>query len=242
MSVGVSAHPRSSSEAIRLQEQWRTRVVLKNTWDQLSVIGAVDCSHAAGSPSGTAAIILYRYPDLFELSHTVIEHPVAFPYLPGLLAFRELPLILAAVESLSQLPDLLLVDGQGTAHPRRFGIASHLGVALDRPTIGCAKSILVGQAEPPAQKAGSWTPLKDRGHTIGALLRTRAGTRPLVVSPGHRIDLETALQVVQQCCDGFRLPMPLRTAERLCRTPGAALSKKNPGTVLLKKRFLPRKE
>ena len=209
--------PTSSEEAIRLQEELRPQVVLRTTWEELSVIGAVDCAHRAGSDEGVAGIVLYRYPDLVELSHTVVEHPVRFPYVPGLLAFRELPLILAAVESLSQLPDLMLVDGQGIAHPRRLGIASHLGVILDRPTIGCAKSVLVGKAVQPAQRAGSWTPLKEARETIGALLRTRAGTKPMVVSPGHRVDLKTALAVVTRCCDGQRIPKPLREADQLVR-------------------------
>jgi len=141
--------PVSATEAIRLQDALRPQVILTRTWDRISILGAVDCAHAVGSTTGRSAIILYTYPDLVKLSHTVIEHPVRFPYVPGLLALRELPLILAAVESLSQLPDLLLVDGQGIAHPRRMGIASHLGLALDLPTIGCAKSVLVGRGPSP---------------------------------------------------------------------------------------------
>ena len=207
----------STTQAIRLQEQLRAKVVLKPNWERVSVVGAVDCSHAPGAPMGVAGIILYRYPDLVELSHTVIEHPVRFPYVPGLLAFRELPLILAAIESLSQLPDVFLVDGQGIAHPRRLGIATHLGVELDRPTIGCAKRVLVGKAPEPPQRRGSWTPLKDRGETIGALLRSRVGTKPIVVSPGHLVDLQAALEIVQRCCDGPRIPKPLREADRLVR-------------------------
>lgn len=207
----------STTEAIQFQEQLRSKVVLKNTWERLSVIGAVDCSHAPGAPMGIAGIMLYRYPDLVELSRTVVAHPVRFPYVPGLLAFRELPLILAAIESLSQLPDLLLIDGHGIAHPRRMGIASHLGVVLERPTIGCAKSVLVGKAHEPPQRRGSWTALKDGSETIGALLRTRVNTKPIVVSPGHFVDLETALEIVQRCCDGLRIPKPLREADRLVR-------------------------
>ncbi len=204
-------------KAKRLQEELRQKVVLKKGWETLSVIGAVDCSHKAGEAMGVAGIVLYRYPDLVELSRTAIEHPVDFPYVPGLLAFRELPLILAAIESLSQLPDVFLVDGQGIAHPRRMGIATHLGVVLDRPTIGCAKSILVGQAPSPPQERGAWTPLKDKGETVGALFRSRPRTQPLVVSPGHLVDLESALEVVQTCCDGTRIPKPLREADRLVR-------------------------
>jgi deoxyribonuclease V len=177
----------------------------------------VDCAHAVGRPDGIAGIVVYRYPALTELARIAVAHAVRFPYVPGLLAFRELPLILAAIRSLSQLPDLLLVDGQGIAHPRRLGIASHLGVLLDRPAIGCAKGILCGTARAPAEQAGSWTPLTEGRETIGALLRTRTGVKPLVVSPGHRIDLATSLEIVRACCDGTRLPKPLREADRLVR-------------------------
>jgi len=209
--------PTSVEEAIRIQEHLCAKVIRTRTFERLSTIAGVDCSHAAGSSAGVAGIVVYRYPELIELSHVVIEHPVRFPYVPGLLAFRELPLILAAIESLSQLPDLFLVDGQGLAHPRRFGIASHLGVLIDRPTIGCAKSLLVGRAKPPAQTPGNVSLLRDGRETIGALVRSRAGTNPLVVSIGHRIDLKTAIELVLRCCDGQRLPKPLREADRLGR-------------------------
>lgn len=201
-----------------MQEALRPRVIRTTTFQRLSTIAAVDCAHATTSPLGVAGIVVYQYPELIELSHIVIEHPVRFPYIPGLLAFRELPLILAAIESLSQLPDLFLVDGQGIAHPRRLGIASHLGVLIDRPTIGCAKSVLVGTAREPADERGRWTELKDGTETIGALVRTKKGTKPLVVSLGHRIDLATSLEIVLSCCDGtHRLPNPIRAADRLVR-------------------------
>jgi deoxyribonuclease V len=209
--------PSSMEEAIRIQEHLRSQVICTRTFQRLSTIGAVDCAHAAGNPFGVAGIVVYQYPELIELSHIVVEHPVRFPYVPGLLAFRELPLILAAIESLSQLPDLLLVDGQGIAHPRRLGIASHLGVLIGWPTIGCAKSILVGSARKPADKPGSVTALKDKSETIGSLLRTHKGTTPIVVSIGHRIDLGSAVDIVRSCCDGTRLPKPLREADQLVR-------------------------
>lgn len=212
--------PASAQDAIRIQERLRQRVVRTRTFEHVGTIGAVDCSHAAGSAVGVAGIIVYRYPELIELSHIVVEHPVSFAYVPGLLAFRELPLILAAVAALSQLPDVLLVDGQGIAHPRRLGIASHLGVLLDRPTIGCAKSILIGRAVEPAQEKGATAELIDRGEVIGALVRTRAHTKPLVVSIGHRIDVPSAIELVLACCDGTRLPKPLREADRLVRKGG----------------------
>lgn len=233
MSNIVSVSTPSVQEAKRLQEQLRSQVILTTTGERVSVIAAVDCSHAPppkrgeggqdarlvgghapGASMGAAGIILYRYPELVELSRTVIEHPVTFPYIPGLLAFRELPFILAAVESLSQLPDLLLVDGHGIAHPRRTGIAAHLGVVLDRSTIGCAKRVLTGQGHPPLNTQGHWTVLKDGQETLGALLRTRPGTQPIVVSPGHRIDLDTSLQIVRHCP-----PRPLSGSGRGAQRP-----------------------
>lgn len=204
-----------AKRAIRLQDQLSSKVIPKKTFEKISVIGAVDCSHTPKSNLGVAGIALYRFPELIELSHTVVEHAVTFPYVPGLLSFRELPLILAAVESLSQLPDLFLVDGQGIAHPRRFGIASHLGILLDIPTIGCAKSVLIGKGRPPAVKQGSWSSLKDKGETIGALVRARADAKPLVVSIGHRVDLQSAIEIVLNCCDGKRIPKPIRHIDRL---------------------------
>lgn len=210
--------PQTVQEAIQIQEALRSRVIRTKTFPRLSTIAAVDCAHAPTSPLGVAGIVVYQYPELIELSHTVIEHPVRFPYIPGLLAFRELPLILAAIESLSQLPDLFLIDGQGIAHPRRLGIASHLGVIIDRPTIGCAKSVLVGKAREPADVRGRWTELKAGEETIGALVRTKAGTKPVVVSLGHQIDLATSIEIVLACCDGtHRLPKPIREADRLVR-------------------------
>ncbi len=207
---------------MRQQEALRDRVRLQPFTGDLSIVGAVDCFHAAESAMGMAGIVLFQYPSLVELSHTIVEHPVTFPYVAGLLAFRELPLILAAIESLSQLPDVWLVDGHGIAHPRRMGLASHLGVLLDRPTIGCAQSLLIGRAAEPPQRAGAWTPLTHQGETVGGLLRTRAGARPIVVSPGHRVDLSQALSIVQRCCDGQRIPKPLREAGRLVRGLAAA--------------------
>lgn len=223
--------PASIDEAIRIQEQLRAHVIRRRTFEGPSTIGAVDCSYAPSQSLGVAGIMVYRYPDLLELSHVVVEHPMRFPYIPGLLAFRELPLILAAVEALSQLPDLLLVDGQGIAHPRRLGIASHLGVLLDRPTIGCAKSLLVGRARQPAQATGSMADVVDRGETIGALVCTRADANPLVVSIGHRIDLATAIEIVLRCCDGTRLPKPLREADRLVRRRLASMNSAPRGGV-----------
>lgn len=145
----------------------------------------------------------------------VATRPVSFPYVPGLLSFREVPALLVVIRRLRLTPDVFIADGQGLAHPRRFGLASHLGVVLDHPTVGCAKSRLAGTFAEPGPERGSWTELKENGKTIGAVLRTRTGVRPLFVSVGHRIDLRCALDVVQSCGLGMRLPEPTRLADRL---------------------------
>jgi deoxyribonuclease V len=142
----------------------------------------------------------------------VIEGRPGFPYVPGLLTFREAPLVLDAFDRIATTPDLILVDGQGIAHPRRFGIASHLGLLFDIPTIGCAKSRLCGEHEGPPLQAPASSPLTDEGELIGAVLRTKTGCKPLYISIGHRIDLPTAVERVLACCRGYRLPEPTRLA------------------------------
>jgi deoxyribonuclease V len=162
-----------------------------------------------------AAVVLLSYPELTVVEQHTVEAPVTFPYVPGLLAFRELPALLQAFERLERAPDLVLVDGQGYAHPRRFGIACHLGLLLDVPTIGVAKSRLTGEHEEPAPAAGSRADLRDGGELIGAVLRTRDGGRPLYVSPGHRVGFAPAVEWVVRLSRGYRLPEPTRLADRL---------------------------
>jgi deoxyribonuclease V len=168
----------------------------------------------AGGFRARAAVIVLSFPALEVVETSVVEQPCRFPYVPGLLAFREGPSILAAFRKLRTRPDLLLFDGQGIAHPRRFGIAAHLGVLLDLPSIGCAKSRLIGEHAEPGPGRGAWAPLTDGGETIGAALRTREGVKPVYVSIGHRVDLETALDLVMRCARGYRLPEPTRQAHR----------------------------
>ena len=159
-----------------------------------------------------AAAVAVRFPDLTPLAQAVAEVPVTFPYIPGLLAFREAPAILAALERLPLSPQVLMVDGHGTSHPRRMGIATHLGVYLDLPSIGCAKSKLWGRYEMPPDEPGAWSPLWDGEEMIGAVLRTQAGASPVFVSIGHRISLENAIATVMACVRGHRLPEPTRLA------------------------------
>jgi deoxyribonuclease V len=161
-------------------------------------------------------VVMYRFPEMEEIARAFAVLPLRFPYIPGLLSFREVPVLLAALEKLKQLPDLIFCDGQGIAHPRRFGLASHLGVLLDSPTIGCAKSILVGSHGRLAEKSGSWVELVDEKagcERIGAAVRTRDGVRPVYVSQGHRVSLETAIRLTLAVTGRFRIPRTTREAD-----------------------------
>jgi deoxyribonuclease V len=178
------------------------------------LIAGVDISVNRWDKMGRGAVVILNYPGLEIVEVKVVTDKITFPYVPGLLTFREAPLILAAFEEITNVPNLVMVDGQGIAHPRRIGLAAHLGLCLGIPTIGCAKSRLCGEAEEPALSQGSWTGLKDNGEVIGAVVRTREGVKPVYVSIGHMIDLESAIYWVGQCCRGYRLPEPTRLAHQ----------------------------
>lgn len=206
------------SEARALQRELAGRVLREDRFGEISTVAGIDLAFPrtpSGDVLGRAALVVLRLPDLKVIEEQVVERPVSFPYVPGLLSFRESPVALAAFEALAYRPDLLVVDGHGLAHPRRFGIACHLGLLLDLPTIGCGKSILVGRATDPGPEAGSWTPLIYGGETIGAALRTKTRTKPVYVSIGHRVSLESAVDLVQRFNRGYRLPEPTRLADRL---------------------------
>lgn len=210
----------SPEQAIAIQNMLRARVVEAPLYGPVHTVAGVDVG--VHGDMARAAVVILSYPDLDLLETSVVDVPVTFPYVPGLLAFREAPAVLAAFEKIEKIPDLIIVDGQGLAHPRRFGIACHVGVMLDRPTIGCAKSRLVGQHDEPAAAAGSWVKLWDNGEVIGAVVRTKEGVSPLYVSIGHRVDLETAVAYVLACCRGHRLPETSRQAHRVASEPPEA--------------------
>jgi deoxyribonuclease V len=176
------------------------------------LIAGVDISVNKVSGTGTAAVVVLSYPGLELVEVGVVTGNLGFPYVPGLLSFREAPLVLAACERLTVTPDLILVDGQGIAHPRRLGLASHLGLFLNVPTIGCAKSRLCGGHGEPGDEPGSYAELVDGDEVIGAALRTKSGTRPVYVSIGHKVDLSSAIRWVLAGCCGYRLPEPTRLA------------------------------
>ncbi|MCL4524648.1 MAG: endonuclease V, partial [Acidobacteria bacterium] len=160
-----------------------------------------------------AGVIVYSFPELREIERAWAVRALEFPYVPGLLSFRELPALLAAFAKLKTVPDVIFCDAQGYAHPRRFGLACHLGVLLDRATIGCAKSRLIGTHQEPGRAAGSWATLVDAGETTGAVVRTRSGVKPIYVSPGHRVSLASARELALAVCDGYRIPRPTREAD-----------------------------
>ncbi len=200
----------STDEAKALQEELRGRVKRETEWGELRTVAGVDV--AFKGDVARAAVVVLDYRSLEPLDQAVAEVPVTFPYVPGLLAFREVPAVLATLENLHTEPDLYILDGHGWAHPRRMGLACHLGVILDRPSIGCAKSRLIGTYNEPGPEAGAWTRLYDGDEVIGAVVRTRSGVSPVFVSIGHRVDLPTAVEIVLKCCRGHRLPETSRLA------------------------------
>jgi len=199
-------------EAIGIQQRLRNQVRCRGKLAKLHRVAGVDIS--VRLDRAIAAIVVLEFPSLELTELSLAEWPVPFPYVPGLLSFREIPSILAATMQLKTEPDLLLIDGQGIAHPRRFGLASHLGVILNKPTIGCAKTRFIGTHDEPAEEAGCYTDLFDKEELIGAVLRTRTRVKPMYISVGHKIDLPTALDVVLECCAGYRLPEPTRLAHQ----------------------------
>jgi deoxyribonuclease V len=205
----------SPKEAIEIQLRLRDRLILRDDFGDIGRVAGVDCGFEGGGSVTRAAVAVLDFPGLEAVEQSVARLPTSFPYVPGLLSFREIPAVLAALERLIDLPDLILVDGQGYAHPRRFGIASHLGVLTDLPTIGVGKTRLLGYYDEPPEERGSWTPLRDKGEVIGAVLRTRERVNPLFISAGHRISLETAVAYVMRCTRRYRLPETTRRAHRL---------------------------
>jgi deoxyribonuclease V len=202
----------SVAEAQDIQRRLAAQVSKRGEVGEPRFIAGADISAPGRSGVARGAVVVLTYPALEVVETSVVEESVSFPYVPGLLSFRESPLILAACARLSLKPDLLLVDGQGLAHPRRLGIASHLGLLLDMPTIGCAKSRLCGSHAPPGAEPGSYTDLVDGGEVVGVVLRTREGSPPLYISIGHKVDLTAAIKWVLRCCRGRRLPEPTRLA------------------------------
>jgi len=207
--------PTTVAEARKVQAQLAKKVRLTEDRKRLRFVAAVDAAFTETRVFAVAR--LFSFPALDPVEETEVVAALRFPYVPGFLSFREGAALAEAVRRLSRKPDVILVDGQGIAHPRGIGIASHLGVLLGVPTIGCAKSRLVGEAAEPGGKAGEWAPLRYQGKIVGAVVRTRDGIKPLFVSPGHRIGLSRSIRVVLACSRGYRIPEPLRQADALSK-------------------------
>ncbi|MCZ6598958.1 MAG: deoxyribonuclease V [Planctomycetota bacterium] len=211
--MAVATRTPTPKEAVQIQKRLAVRVVRRTTFRRLDTVAGVDIS--VKNDEARAAVVVLAFPGMEIVETATAVRPIEFPYVPGLLGFREVPAIAEAYEKLAVEPDLLLVDGHGLAHPRRFGVACYVGVELGRPAIGCGKSLLVGEHRDPAARRGSRTRLEHRGEVIGAVLRTRDGVKPIYVSIGHRVDLPTAVKIVLRCARRYRLPEPIRAADRI---------------------------
>ena len=216
----VQNHPwdLAPRDAIALQDELAAQIVFAPP-PTIERVAGIDVSMRRGV--ARAAVVVMSMPELREQERVCVDAPITYPYVPGLLTFREAPTILQALEELEHRPDVLMFDGQGYAHPRRLGLASHIGVLLDHPTVGCAKSRLCGTYVEPPRERGAYTPLYDGDEVIGAVVRTRTGVKPVFVSVGHRMTLESAIDLVLACGKGYRLPEPTRWAHRAAAQTGA---------------------
>jgi len=210
----------SIQRARAIQSELRERVVLKDNAGRIKRVAGVDVGFEDGNSTARAAVVVLRYPELTELESAVARRKVNFPYIPGYLSFREIPSILSALSKVRVLPDLILCDGQGYAHPRRFGLACHLGVITSIPTIGVAKTRLLGIHQPVGLDKGDWKYLVHQTENIGVVLRSRSNINPVYVSVGHKISLSSAIRYTINCCTRYRLPETTRAAHRLASAPG----------------------
>lgn len=202
----------SFAEAVRIQNDLRKQLILREELVNPRLVAGADVSYSKKSNRFYAVVIVFSFPEMIPIEEIEANRSVEFPYIPGLLSFREIPVILEAFRKIKNIPDVVIVDGQGIAHPRGLGLASHLGLILDLPTVGCAKKRLTGQYQEVADKAGSYEFLRVNGNAVGAALRTKKGVKPVFVSPGHRIDLTSSIELVLKTTRGYRLPEPTRQA------------------------------
>jgi deoxyribonuclease V len=207
--------PSSIPAAIATQAALAGRVRTTGDKRSLRFVAGLDAAFTSEGRACIGGVVLWDIETATTLEERTALRPVRFPYIPGLLSFREMPALLSALRKLERTPDLLMCDGHGLAHPRRFGIACHLGVMCALPAIGCAKSLLIGEHAAPAARRGSWSPLRHRDEIVGCVLRTREGVRPVYVSIGHQISLAVARGLVMKCAARFRLPEPTHLADRL---------------------------
>jgi deoxyribonuclease V len=204
----------SVSEAREIQRNLSRKVKTEDGFKEIRLVGGADVSFSRDR--GCAACVVMRFPGLDTVEEVIAEGRISFPYIPGLLTFREGPLLLEALMKLETEPDVIVFDGQGIAHPQGLGLAAHMGVLLGRPTVGCAKSRLVGDYREPGLEKGSFSPLVFKGRRVGSVVRTRTNVKPVFVSPGNLVGLESAVELVLDCAKGYRLPEPTRIADRSC--------------------------
>ena len=202
-------------EAAAIQQELRDEIVRVDQFPTLHRIAGIDVGFEQDKKISRAGVVVLDFPSLDVRERVIDRLPTSFPYVPGLLSFREVPVILKALGKLDPLPDLLFCDGQGLAHPRRMGLACHLGLATGLPSIGVAKSRLIGEYKMPGDKRGDWEPLIEGEEVIGAVVRTRTNVKPVFVSIGHRVSLETAIELTMRCTTRFRIPQPTRLAHQI---------------------------
>lgn len=207
--------PKTREDARIVQEEISRQIVLAPLESEIKTVAGIDAAFVRDKTIAAISVFDYKSLECIAEYHHILK--TSFPYIPGYLSFREGPAILAAFRKMRTLPDLLIFDGQGIAHPRRAGIASHIGVMLNMPSIGCAKSRLVGESEKPTPEKGAWSPLNYGDEVVGAVLVTRTGCKPLYISPGHRITLHEALEVILRLAPRYRLPEPIRAADSLAK-------------------------
>jgi deoxyribonuclease V len=207
----------SVKEAIQIQENLRSQVILKKTFSEVRTIGGADVAYSKNRNLLLGAIVVLSSPKMETVDISTAHGKIPFPYIPGLFSFREAPILIKTFRKLKIKPDVMIFDGQGIAHPRGFGLACHLGLWLDLPSIGCAKTHLTGEFTSPGLSRGSFELIRQEGKKMGAVLRTKDNVRPLFISPGHRIDIKTSIQLILATYKGFRIPEPLRGADHLTR-------------------------
>lgn len=214
-------------EAVRIQKCLRSKVTLRKIDKEIKYIAGLDVSYAKGAPTVWAGVVVLDFPSLVTREARWSQKRVSFPYIPGLLSFREIPALLDALTKVELEPDLIFCDGQGIAHPRGLGLASHLGVLLHKPTIGCAKSPLIGEFGPVGENKGDYVYLRYRNRALGAVVRTRSGVKPIFISPGYGIMLKDCIRFVLETCSTYRVPEPTRRAHLLANSVRLAEMKRS---------------
>jgi deoxyribonuclease V len=200
-------------EAKKIQEDLRGQIELQDSFNEIKLVAGADVAFDKSKNESYGGVITYSFPELKEIERKGVKKEITFPYIPGLLSFREAPVLLEAFALLKTEPDVIMFDGQGLAHFRRMGIATHMGILLGKTTIGCAKSRLIGRFEEPGEDAGCYSPLMDDGQEVGVVLRTKRRVKPIFVSQGNKISLNTCVDILLKCVDGYRIPKPTREAD-----------------------------